>query len=102
MTTIGKLTAQSLAKTVILSIFVLRDLINLTSPVKHLSPVTIVYLILKLQHNVKIESNGSTPSKKVTLTRVRTTLTGIDKTCTALTTIQRLEPPGIQVVGSLT
>ena len=106
MTTIGKLTAQSLAKIVILSIlgpiFVLRDLINLTSPVKHLSPVTIVNLNIKLQYNVKIGCNGSTPSKKLTLTRVRTIPTGIDRTCTALTTIQHLEPLGIQAVGSLT
>ena len=51
-TTIGKLTVQPLAKVVMLSIFAQRDLINLTSPVKHLSPVTIVYLNLKLQHSV--------------------------------------------------
>ena len=102
MITIGKLTAQSLAKIVILSIFVLRDLINLTSPVKHLSPVTIVNLNIKLEYNVKIGCNGSTPSKKLTLTRVRTIPTGIDRTCTALTTIQHLEPLGIQAVGSLT
>ena len=96
MTTIGKLTAQSLAKIVILSMFVLRDLINLTSLVKHLSLVIIVFLILKLQPNVKIGFNGSTPSKKLTLTRVRTTPTGIDKTYTALTMIKHLEPFGIQ------
>ena len=47
MTTIGKLTAQSLAKSVILSMFARKDSINLTSPGKHLSLVIIVYLILK-------------------------------------------------------
>ena len=80
---------------------VLRDSINLISPVKHLSPVTTVYLILRLQHNVKIGSSGSTLLKKLILTRVRKTLTGIDKTCIALTTIQHLEPLGIQGVENL-
>ena len=101
MTTIGQLTVQSQAKIVILSMSVLRGLINLTSPVKRLSPVTIVYLILKLQHSVKIGSSGSTLLKKLISTLVRKTLTGTDKTCIALTTIQHLEPLGIQDVEHL-
>ena len=99
--TIGRLTVQPQAKRVMVFMFASRDLMNSTSPGKHMSPVTIVFLNLKSQHNVKIGSNGSTPSKNLSLTLVSKTPTGIDRTYTALTTIQHLVQCGIQNAGNL-